>query len=150
MTDLAPNSRPGPAAPGKFRGSSRKRLLVALSLCCIAWIAAGWSFYINPITWTASPAATAQNPVPSSGQPFRLTDPKRFDPVVVIPRQFPPITEFPVVSAVEAAAQLKPEELVIGVVVAGQSRAYTLNSLGGPTREILNDVLGGRAIAATW
>jgi len=39
---------------------------------------------------------------------------------------------------------------VLAVTVGEQSRAYPINMLTGPEREILNDTLGGRAIAATW
>ena len=41
-------------------------------------------------------------------------------------------------------------ELVLGVVVNGKARAYPINMLTGPAREIINDQLGGAAIAATW
>jgi hypothetical protein len=39
---------------------------------------------------------------------------------------------------------------VLGVVVGKEARAYPINMLTNPTREIINDKLGGRAIAATW
>jgi hypothetical protein len=48
------------------------------------------------------------------------------------------------------AEQINPTELVLGVTVNGQSRAYPINMLTGPQREIINDQLGGHAIAATW
>jgi hypothetical protein len=35
-------------------------------------------------------------------------------------------------------------------VVEGKARAYPINMLTGPRREIINDELGGKAIAATW
>ena len=41
-------------------------------------------------------------------------------------------------------------ELVLGVVIGHQARAYPINMLTGPSREIFNDELGGQAIAATW
>ena len=72
-----------------------------------------------------------------------------FHPVYVLHRR-PPITEFPVLSAAEADGTLDPHELVLGVEINGETRAYPLNMLNGPFREILNDRLGGRAIAATW
>jgi len=72
-----------------------------------------------------------------------------FHPVYVLHRR-PPITEFPVLSAAEADRKLDPHELVLGVEINGATRAYPLNMLNGPFREILNDHLGGRAIAATW
>ena len=41
-------------------------------------------------------------------------------------------------------------DLVIGLTIGTAARAYPLNMLTGPRREIINDELGGRAIAATW
>ena len=42
------------------------------------------------------------------------------------------------------------DELVLGVVIDGKARAYPINMLTGPTREIINDELSDVAIAATW
>jgi hypothetical protein len=80
---------------------------------------------------------------------FAQTPDADFKPVRVV-RPFPPITEFPVKSVREARDALNPTELVIGVTVGKESRAYPVNMLTGPQREILNDELGGKAIAATW
>lgn len=74
----------------------------------------------------------------------------QFAPQVVIPRAFPAIKNAPVMSAAEAAQSVAEGELVLGVVVEGKARAYPINMLTGPQREIINDKLGGRAIAATW
>jgi len=74
----------------------------------------------------------------------------QFAPQVVIPRAFPAIKNAPVVSAAEAAKSVAESELVLGVVVEGKARAYPINMLTGPQREIINDKLAGRAIAATW
>ncbi len=60
------------------------------------------------------------------------------------------ITDFPLVSASKADRELTDAELVLGVTVDGESRAYPINMLTGPSREILNDTLEGQAIAATW
>lgn len=62
----------------------------------------------------------------------------------------PVITKFPIQSAAQADKVINPYELVLGVTINGESRAYPINMLTGPRREILNDTLGGRAIAATW
>jgi hypothetical protein len=72
-----------------------------------------------------------------------------FKPVRVV-RPFPPITEFPVKPVREVRDALNPSELVLGVTVGKESRAYPINMLTGPEREILNDKVGGKAIAATW
>jgi len=41
-------------------------------------------------------------------------------------------------------------ELVLGLELNGEARAYPINMLTGPSREIINDTLGGIPIAATW
>jgi hypothetical protein len=63
---------------------------------------------------------------------------------------YPPITEFPVLKVRDADDALNPNELVLGVTIQGQSRAYPINRITGPTREALNDRLGGVPIAVTW
>ena len=50
----------------------------------------------------------------------------------------------------EVKDEVVGNELVLGVVVNGKARAYPINMLTGPAREIINDQLGGAAIAATW
>jgi hypothetical protein len=62
----------------------------------------------------------------------------------------PAIVNPPAIAAQQVRGQVTDTELVLGVVVEGQARAYPINMLTGPQREIINDVLGGRAIAATW
>lgn len=63
---------------------------------------------------------------------------------------FPPITEFPVKTVQEVGDELSDAELVLGVEIDGKARAYPINMLTGPSREILNDTLAGIAMAATW
>jgi hypothetical protein len=54
-------------------------------------------------------------------------------------------------AAVPAAeARLLDDEIVIGVVAGGRSRAYPVNLMWKPQNESLNDTLGGEAIAVTW
>ena len=65
-------------------------------------------------------------------------------------KPFPAIRNPQTVPAGEAAKYVRDDELVLGVVVNGAARAYPINMLTNPTREIVNDKLGGRAIAATW
>ena len=45
-------------------------------------------------------------------------------------------------------ADLDPEELVIGVSLNGEARAYPVRPL--ISREMVNDVVGGTPILATW
>ena len=80
-------------------------------------------------------------------EPSKPSQTPEFDPVRVVKR-FPSIVEPEFASATEA--KLEDNELVLGVVVGGSARAYPINMLTRPTREIINDRLGGEAIAATW
>lgn len=72
-----------------------------------------------------------------------------FDPHVVV-SPFPAITDAPMIHASAVIDQVVAKELVLGVVIDGEARAYPINMLTGPSREIINDTLGGRDIAATW
>jgi len=72
-----------------------------------------------------------------------------FKPVQLM-RPLPAIKEFPVVTAAAAQGKLGDAELVLGVEIDGNARAYPINMLTGPQREILNDQLGQLPIAATW
>lgn len=71
-----------------------------------------------------------------------------YSPITVIPRALPAITNPNVIAAKDA--DITDGELVIGVEIDGEARAYPINQLTGPRREIINDTLGGIAIAATW
>jgi hypothetical protein len=72
------------------------------------------------------------------------------DPVYqVLPvGQIPAITAPTYVSGKEADAQMLDHEPVLGVVINGKTRAYSLWQLDA--HEIVNDRLGGTAFAATW
>ncbi len=72
-----------------------------------------------------------------------------FRPVRVV-RPFRAIITVPKRANQNAGKALNPTELVLGVRVGKESCAYPINMLTGPQREILNDRLGGKAIAATW
>ena len=52
------------------------------------------------------------------------------------------------VSGEEADAQMRDTELVIGVSLNGDSKAYSIAQLG--VHEIVNDVVGGVPVAVTW
>ena len=81
--------------------------------------------------------------------PDNPPSPENFKPMLVLEEQSA-ITDCNVVPADQAEGKVDPDELVLGVVVAGEARAYPINTMTGPAREIFNDELGGRPIAATW
>lgn len=46
--------------------------------------------------------------------------------------------------------ELGDDDLVMGVVIGDEPRAYPVNYMNGPYNEVVNDELGGRAIAPSW
>ncbi|MCH7988284.1 MAG: DUF3179 domain-containing protein [Planctomycetes bacterium] len=75
--------------------------------------------------------------------------PENFHPRKVVP-EMPALDQFHILPAKDISTQIDDDELVIGVVINGEARAYPLNMMTGPQREVFNDVLGDRPIAATW
>jgi hypothetical protein len=61
---------------------------------------------------------------------------------------YPVRTDPEVVPASESG--LRDDEMVLGVVIGGEARAYPVNLMWEPENEVLNDTLGGAAITATW
>ena len=71
------------------------------------------------------------------------------DIITVLPKDRIPSIDFPFfVPADEAGAMMTDDELVIGVSIDGDHRAYSVPHLS--RHEIVNDVVGGRPIAVTW
>lgn len=69
--------------------------------------------------------------------------------VTLLPKDgIPAIFDPDFVTAADANAQLDDEDLVIGVSVNGEDRAYGVAHLS--SHEVVNDTLGGRPIAVTW
>ena len=86
---------------------------------------------------------------------FPATDPsgtpaeRDLEIVTLLPKDaIPAIFEPEIISAEDAKRQLSDTDLVIGVSIDGQHRAYGVAFLSG--HEIVDDTRGGRAIAATW
>lgn len=77
-------------------------------------------------------------------RPEREFQPKK----LMTPRKA--IFDAPFITADQVKNQVDDSELVLGVVVEGQPRAYPINMLTGPAREIINDRIGETNFAATW
>ena len=52
------------------------------------------------------------------------------------------------VSAKDAEGFMQPDEMVIGINIKGDKRAYSVPLLS--SHEIVNDVVGGSAVSVTW
>ena len=78
--------------------------------------------------------------------------PEEFDPsqiVTLLPRDaIPAILDPNMTPAREMKSTLSPELMVLGVSFNGESHAYPIPTLS--RHEIVNDVVGGVKIAATW
>ncbi|MBV7339561.1 DUF3179 domain-containing protein [Chloroflexi bacterium TSY] len=72
-----------------------------------------------------------------------------YEMVTLLPKNaIPAINNPQFVTGAEADEHYVPEELVLGVEIDGDARAYSIPFLSG--HEIVNDVVGGEPIAVTW
>ena len=109
---------------------------------------------------TAEPAATDTPTPQAAATPAEPEEPEEpaaseeeGDPRLQIitllpPDAIPAINNPSFITAEEADGQLRLTDLVIGVSIDGEHRAYGAAFLSA--HEIVNDTLGGRAIAVTW
>ena len=78
-----------------------------------------------------------------------VVDGKRYDVVKILSQDaIPAIFNPNFFTPEEAEIQYRDTDLVIGVSIEGEHRAYHVAHLSG--REIVNDVVGGKPIAVTW
>ena len=117
--------------------------ITAIFIACVAVVGlivgvAWWREYNQPF-----------GEVNRNGLQQRMTV-EEFNPQTVIDEPFPAISKLIISTAVEGDEVLDDDELVLAVEIEGEARAWPINSLTGPTREIFNGQLAGRSIAATW
>lgn len=108
---------------------------------------------------TAEPAATDTPATRAAATPAEPEEPEEPDATadgderlqiitLLPPDAIPAINNPSFITAEEADGQLRLTDLVIGVSINGEHRAYGAAFLSA--HEIVNDTLGGRAIAVTW
>lgn len=112
-------------------------------------VSAGEADGDSPVVEEGEPIVEEEEPIPHDMDDHVEDSTPEFDPIVVV-RPFPAIENPPIIAGVDVVDQVVAKELVLGVVVNGEARAYPINMLTGPSREVINDTLGGRDIAATW
>ena len=72
-----------------------------------------------------------------------------YEIITLLPRDgIPAIFDPEFLTAEEANEEYSDNELVLGVEIDGDARAYSIPHLS--SHEIVNDTVGGRHIAATW
>jgi hypothetical protein len=109
----------------------------------LAWLAGagGLLALLALAAWLAYQRAGEEPPPPKEDdfKPTRLSGPEA------------PLSDVPVKPVGEAGDAVGPDELVIGLTVGGESRAYPIAMLNEAwARKVLNDRLGGRAVVVTW
>jgi hypothetical protein len=101
---------------------------------------------------TVTAALALVRPSPAAGQRKAATVFGEFDGdpmyTVLEPDAIPAIRDPEFVTGDAATAQMSPSEPVIGVVIGNEAHAYSTWQLDA--HEIVNDRIGGAAIAATW
>ena len=105
----------------------------------------------QPAPATAPPTHTPDAPtVQPTATPTPVADMARDLEIVTLLRKdaIPAILEPEFLTIAEANEQMEDHELVLGVSVDGDSRAYSVNMLS--RHEIANDVVGGVPVAVTW
>lgn len=96
----------------------------------------------------APDAPIAEVGITSTGA-LTATSRPSYDIVTLLPRDaIPAIFEPDFVAGFEADEQYEPNELVLGVEIDGEARAYSIPFLSG--HEIVNDTVAGHPIAVTW
>ena len=96
----------------------------------------------------ASPPPSRQSP-PSDEGGVRTLDDEDLEIVTLLGFDaIPAILEPEFVDAAQADEWLEDDDLIIGVSINGDSRAYSVPMLSA--HEIVNDVVGGEPVAVTW
>ena len=115
-----------------------------LPLLLAAALAVGY-FLLRRPSQTAVVEATAQ----PTGTIAPAATERTLQIITLLPRDAIPAIDNPHFYSVgEADAEYAPDELVLGVSLNGESRAYSTPLLS--RHEIVNDTVGGRKIAVTW
>ena len=84
-----------------------------------------------------------------TGQVTRANSDQTYEIVTLLPRDgIPAIDDPQFYDAAAADQQYTPDELVLGVDINGERRAYSTELLNH--HEIVNDIVGGQPIAVTW
>ena len=67
----------------------------------------------------------------------------------LLPKDGIPSIDAPEYASVKDAVKfMRPDEMVIGINIKGEKRAYSVPLLS--SHEIVNDVVGGSAVSVTW
>ncbi len=112
-------------------------------LIVLGGLALVYFLFLRPgrdITVVTTPDLTNPESTPKE-QTYRI--------VTLLPRDGIPAIDNPEFYSAESAdAEYAPDELILGVSINGENRAYSTSFLD--SHEIVNDTVGGHKIAVTW
>jgi hypothetical protein len=115
---------------------------------CVGLMMSGCAVENQP-TESAGPTSQAETAPEASMEPSATFPPADYEIVTLLPFDaIPSIDEPRFYDATEADQEYEDHELVIGVEVDGEARAYPIDLLS--RHEIVNDTIGGHPIAVTW
>lgn len=100
----------------------------------------------SPRSQDASKATAEKRVILKGSAPSKGGDPLTF--VHLEEEGFPLNVNPEIVAASDAS--IDDGDMVMGVVIEREARAYPVNYMNGPRNEIVNDRLGGRAITPSW
>ena len=80
---------------------------------------------------------------------YSRPSPELFYPIDAVPRM-PIVTGFETLTVDEVGDKLSDDEMVLAIELNGVARAYPINMMTQPEREVFNDKLGEHSIVATW
>ena len=107
------------------------------------------SFGVFQIARSDDNAETVPSSSPSPDDPKENVGDLALQITSLLPKDaIPAILDPQFVSVEDVPLLFSDDELVIGVSINGDARAYTIGVLGH--HEIVNDVVGGESIAVTW
>ena len=95
----------------------------------------------SPIQGSRLQPSSDGNPLTSVGENLKLITLLGFDAI-------PAILDPEFVDVGVADSEMTPDELVLGLSINGESKAYSIPMLS--SHEIVNDVVGGVPLAVTW
>ena len=98
---------------------------------------------------TAAPASAATSDADAPATVSSEDDERELKIVTLLPFDaIPAILDPEFISAEEASEQLEDHNLVLGLSINDDHRAYSIPTLS--SHEIVNDVVGGEPVAVTW
>ena len=102
-----------------------------------------------PAASAPSPSSPSRQSPPSDEGGVRTLDDEDLEIVTLLGFDaIPAVLDPEFVDAAQADEWLEDDDLIIGVSINGDSRAYSVPMLSA--HEIVNDVVGGEPVAVTW